>query len=101
MGTRLALHTLLKTILGSNNVYFQAPANVELKYPCIMYKRERISVKHADNTPYFHKKKYSITVIDSDPDSSIPDQIALLPMCSSDRNFRANNLNHDVFTLYF
>jgi hypothetical protein len=42
-----------------------------------------------------------VTVIDQDPDSEIPDKVAQLPMTTFDRWFAANNLNHDVFDVYF
>jgi hypothetical protein len=101
MGDRLTLHTLLTSILGSDNVYFQPPESISLKYPCIIYKRDYIKTDHADNSPYTLGKRYSVTVIDKNPDSVIPDNIAALPTCSFERHFTADNLNHDIFNLYF
>jgi hypothetical protein len=101
MAPRQELQTLLVSILGSNNVYFQPPPNVNMVYPCIVYSRDRYDSIFANNTPYRHVKRYSVTVIDRNPDSTIPDKIASLPMCSHNRFFTANNLNHDVFTLFF
>jgi hypothetical protein len=40
-------------------------------------------------------------VIDPDPDSPIVDAVAELPLCTYDRFFTADNLNHDVFNLFF
>jgi hypothetical protein len=99
MGSRQDLNTLLLTF--SDNVYFQPPPSVQMKYPCIVYNRDRVNTKFADDKPYSHVKRYSVTVIDSNPDSEIPDKIAKLPMCSFDRFFTADNLNHDVFQLFF
>lgn len=101
MAPRLELQTLLEQILGSGNVYFQPPTNINLRYPCIVYERSRIDVNFADNGPYKNTKRYSVTVIDRDPDNSFVDQIAALSLCTHDRFFTADNLNHDVFTLYF
>jgi hypothetical protein len=42
-----------------------------------------------------------ITVIDANPDSEIPGRIASLSMCIFDRAYRADNLNHDVYQLYY
>jgi hypothetical protein len=39
--------------------------------------------------------------MDQDPDSLIPDKVALLPKCVHNRSYVVNNLNHDVFNLYF
>jgi len=101
MGQRLQLQALLEQTLGSRNVYFQPPANVQMQYPCIVYKREAADQKFADDLLYQYTKRYQVTVIDQDPDSTIPDQIAVLPLCSYDRFFTAEDLNHDVFTLFF
>lgn len=101
MGQRLELQALLETILGTDNVYFQPPANVQMEFPAIVYNRDSTEILFAGNLPYRHTRRYEVTVIDRDPDSEIPDQIAALPMCLHNRTFAADNLNHYVFTLYF
>lgn len=101
MGQRLDLQSLLETLLGSGNVYFQPPANVQMQYPCIVYKRDDIRAAFADNRPYRLTKRYMVTVIDKDPDSVIPDKLSALPLCRFNRFFTADNLNHDVFLLHF
>jgi hypothetical protein len=99
MAPRVALHELLLTFV--DNVYFQPPDNVQMKYPCIVYQREDLAVKYANNLPYDAIQRYQVTVIDRDPDSAIPLKVAALPRSSFDRFFVASGLNHDVFRLYF
>ena len=99
MGQRTQLQSLLEMI--TPKVYFQPPANVQMEYPCIVYKRDRYKTEFADNNPYRLQKRYMVTVIDRNPDSTLPDAVASLPMCLYNRSFPANNLNHDVFVLYF
>ena len=99
MAQRLELQTLLETFVP--NVYFQPPPSVHMKYPCIIYNRDDILINYADNGSYKFKKRYQVTVIDQNPDSVIPDEIAKLPLCSFARFFTADNLNHDVYNLYF
>lgn len=101
MDRRLQLHEILVEKLGSRNVYFQPPASLRLNYPCITYNRSKSSVKPADNLKYLRVKGYELTVIDEDPDSEIPDAIEQLPMCSFDRWYTADNLNHYVFTIFY
>lgn len=101
MAPRLELQALLRELLGSDNVYFQPPPNVKLQYPCIIYKRDDINMEFADNEPYKHKKRYQVTVVDSNPDSDIHEKVAALSLCSYDRFFAAGNLNHDVYNLFF
>lgn len=97
--TRLELHEMLCEILGSRNVYFKPPA--KMNYPCIKYERTRPSTQHADNISYRNTKCYTLTYIDTNPDSEMIDQIAGLPMCSVDREYDADDLHHAVYTLYF
>lgn len=101
MPSRLELQTLLENILGSRNVYFQPPESVKMKYPAIVYGLDNIENSFADDGVYLSKKKYLVTVIDEDPDSPIVDKVASLPTCRFNRHFQSDNLNHDVFILYF
>ena len=98
---RLDLQSLFVSLLGSSNVYYQPPDQTKLSYPCIVYELEKNDVKYADNQAYNITKKYSVTVIDANPDSAIPDKIQKLPMCSFDRPFTSGNLYHFVFNLYY
>lgn len=101
MGQRLELDTILRGVLGSTNVYFQAPPNNMMQYPCIVYALDDTKTDFADNSPYNISKRYQITVIDRNPDSLIPDDIAQLPLSSMTQAFTKDNLHHYVFTLYF
>ena len=101
MSRRLELHELLVNLLGSRNVYFQPPGNVQMKYPCIVYRRDSSSTIHAGDVPYNSRLAYEVMVIDPDPDSEIPGKVAKLPLCRFDRHNTADNLNHDVFTIYY
>lgn len=85
---------------GDTHVYFQPPASVKMKYPAIVYSRERIDNKFADDIPYLQRTAYSVTVIDKDPDSEIVKKVSQLPMCRHNRHYKRDNLNHDNFTIY-
>jgi hypothetical protein len=99
MGQRLQLHELLETF--ADHVYFQPPTNIQLEYPCIVYKRDFADTKFADDHPYAHKKRYAIMIIDQDPDSQIPEKVAAMPMTLFNRFYTVDNLNHDVYNVYF
>jgi len=101
MASRLSLQTLLENILGSRNVYFQPPESVRLSYPCIIYKRNSIEGDFADNLLYSHMVRYQITLIDPNPDSQLVEQLAILPRCKHDRYYTSDNLNHDVYNIYY
>jgi len=101
MASRLDLDTLLIELLGSENVYYQPPASVKMKYPAIVYSLEDIENIHSNNSVYKQNIAYQITVIDKDPDSEIVKKVSRLPMCRFNRHFISDNLNHDVFILYY
>lgn len=101
MNKRLTLHSMLVSALGNSNVYFQPPESVKINYPCIIYSKDYIATKFADNNPYFNEKRYKIILIEKDPDSSILDDVLLLNKCVFDRYYISNNMHHNVFTIYF
>jgi hypothetical protein len=101
MGTRPELQTLLEDLLGSDHVYFQPGTNTTMVYPAIVYNRDYLGVEFADNIPYFRMTRYQVTVIDRDPDNSVLDKVAALPRTTFVRHFTTDNLNHDIYAIYF
>lgn len=97
---RLELHEKFCEILGSRNCYYRPPVKFKMKYPCIRYERSAIEDRRADNTAYLTMNRYTVTVVDPDPDSKIPEKVLALPYCSSDREYALEGLNHFVFTIY-
>lgn len=70
---RTDLNAILKAICP--NVYYQPPSNIALTYPCIVYRRNGESGLYANNITYLKQPVYVVTVIDRNPDSTIPDEI--------------------------
>jgi len=101
MSDRLDLHVILEAILELDRVYFQPPESVKMQYPCIVYQKNKIDTRMADNKVYNHTNGYVITVIDPNPDSYIPERLLELSMCTFDRHFVANNLYHTTFNIYY
>lgn len=100
MDRRLLLHSLLESVLGSENVYFQPPDNVVMQYPCIVYARDGASKISADNSGYRRVQRYQVTLIDRSPENPAVEKLGLLPLCTDSRSFVTDGLNHDVFELY-
>lgn len=98
---RMDLHKILCDLLGSDNVYYQPPPSIKMKYPCIVYSLSYINSMYADNSNYVDSKRYDITLIDRDPDSEYIDKLKDLPMCSFDRSYAVDGLHHTVYRLYF
>lgn len=99
--TRLELDDILSSIPGVIKAYYSPPASIFMEYPCVRYEMSGIPVRRADNIPYLGCKRYTLTVIDEDPDSEIPNYILELPFCSFDKMYVVDGLNHFVFKLYF
>lgn len=101
MNRRLELHEKLCGILGTRNVYFQQPESIKMSYPAIVYKLDKINEIYANGSGYLACKRYSIILIDRDPDTIYLDKMLALPMCRFERFYPADNLNHYVFSLYY
>lgn len=100
MRTRLDLQNKLVELLGNNHVYYQPPESLKMEYPGIRYSKSTIDSKNADNSKYINHDSYEIIVIDKRPDNPVIKEILNLPYTSFDRHYTANNLNHDVITIY-
>ena len=111
MERRIQLQEQLETLLandvavledGSLAIVFQPPENIKLKYPCVIYEIDDRSFRHANDHTYALRPRYSVTVIDPDPDSQIANTIQMhFPMCRPERRYIADNLYHDVLSLYY
>lgn len=101
MRSRLELQSLLESLLGSRNVYFQPPESIKMNYPAITYSVNDIDKKSADNTAYLLTKQYQLIVIDKKTDNPVIEKLLKLQYCTYDRQFKMDNLYHDVLTLYY
>lgn len=101
MASRLELQTLLESILGSRNVYFQPPSTLKMTYPAIRYSLNSIDNVRANNAVYVQNNSYKIILIDEDPDSEYVVRISRLQKCSFITSYTSDGLNHWVFNLYF
>ena len=105
---RLMLHNLLIDAyrraypkVEKPPIYFQPPSNTKMTYPCIIYSRDSADTKFANNNVWRYTQRYQIMIIDQKTDTSLFDEIKQFPMCLFERHYVADNLNHDVFTIYY
>lgn len=98
---RVDFQKLLEEVLGSRKVYFQAPVNTQLVYPCIIYDREGIDSDHADDLRYRSLYRYNVTLITREADPEAFDRLLEIRYSSFDRHFVADKLHHNVFTIYY
>lgn len=98
---RLALHEKLCTLLGSRNVYFDPPSNIHMNYPCIVYKRDPVSNRRADNIRYINWYPYSVQIISKDPDFPLFDTfLSNFEYGTEGQPFVSDNLHHSNFTIF-
>lgn len=107
MGRRLDLHHNLRSLYervtkksSEGKVYFQPPASVRLSYPCIIYKLIDMPTNNANNFPYKIEHCYELSVIDTDPNSELREQVARMFTCRLVRVYESDNLHHYVFHIY-
>ena len=99
---RLQLQSKLEEVIGSRNVYFQPPETMRLEYPCIVYFKNALPVNYANNKIYKKKQAYTLTYVDKNPDSEMPNTILrAFSFIRTDSYYRSEGLNHTKFTLYF
>lgn len=100
--TKTDLGDKLKEVSGYNHVYFQPPESVKMSYPCIRYEISDVDVKKADDTAYKRKVRYTVTRIGNKSEEQlIVAFLEAFPYCRFDRRYVADNLYHDVFTIYY
>ena len=102
MASRLSLQGELEEILGSTNVYFQPPASVKLKYPCIIYELTNTDVRRADNKTFVATNCYHIKHLFKSLEKEKKDALLMhFMMISHDNRMVADGLYNDDFTLYY
>lgn len=101
MASRLELNNKFVELLGTNHVYYQPPETVKMEYTAIKYSKKKPNKKYANNKVYIKMNCYEIIVISRKPDDPVIGKIEKLPMCEWDNHYVADNLHHDVFTLYY
>ena len=98
--SRTDLHMELLNIC--NNVYFQPPNNLQIKYPCIVYNKRIVDTKYADDKVYSMTQRYEVITMSQDPDSAIAQQIInTIPYCTISSTFVVDNVYHTTLRLYY
>lgn len=101
MMSREEVQTLLEGILGSDRVYFQAPPNTGMQYPCMVYEFVRPDIKPADNKPYIVTGRWEIHHMYKSIKNDLKEtMIFACPYLSWNRRQKADGVYNDYYTLY-
>lgn len=100
MGTRLQLHAeLIKFI---KLAYFQPPASLQLKYPCIVYHKSTSPKRYGNDKVYSKNQGYQLTIIETNPDSEIADQVEeYFDYCTITQRYVVDSLHHTTLNLNY
>lgn len=87
---------------GYQHTYFEPTEEVRMKYNAIVYKRNDLNVRRANNRSYSIRNGYQVTVISRDPEDPVPVAIQdHFERCAPGRFFMKDNLYHFPFTIYY
>ena len=101
MKTRDEVQELLEGILGSSNVYFQAPPNTGMKYPCIVYRFSNFNRRDADNKPYLLTGRWEVHHMYKSIKHDIKtDMLFAAPYVTFDRRIVTDGVYNDYYTIY-
>ena len=100
MRTRIELQTMLEELVGSRNVYFQPPASMKLKYPCVVYSLKNVNTRAASNDVYKQDISYELILVDANPESEIFKKMLKVLQFKYKNHYVSENLNHYVFESY-
>lgn len=81
-------------------VYYNPPNGIQMQYPCITLELEDVLHGHANNRVYKRDNRYSLTVIDPDPDSKLREIVDDLPQTSMNRSYVADGLWHFSYIMF-
>lgn len=99
---RIQLQEKLVEVLGSDQVFFQKPINLMIKYPCLIYSRISPKIMKADNKPYVGWMGYEVIGISKNPDNDlISKMLNAFQFCYVGNSYIADNLYHQPFTIYY
>ncbi len=93
------IRDLLIQQTNCRNIYLSPPSR--LSYPCIVVSESRHDNRYGDGIKYSKHKMYSLTIIDPDPLSDIPNLVNDLQYCEFERYYTVNGLNHWIYNIFY
>lgn len=101
MDHRNEISEKLHTLPVNDEIHFQPPEDVKLVYPCIIYSFDGFRTFHGNDGKYLLREEYTVTHIYQDPIEELHSTIlSLFNYVSYDRGYIADNLYHDVYSVF-
>ncbi len=96
------LRKIQEEVNGYHHTYFEPTESVRMKYDAVVYKRNDMNVRRADNKSYLIRDSYLLTVISRNPETFLPRAIQdHFERCAPGRFFVRDNLYHFPFTIFY
>lgn len=98
---RLELHEKMKTIV--ENVYYEPADNGKLKYPCIVYNRQNMENRRANNNSLYKSGiYYNVTYITRSAETDVMKKILkLFPQATLTNIMTHDGLYHENYNIYY
>ena len=99
---RVDIQEKFKFLLGSNNVYYQPPANLKMKYPAIVYSLDGLDVKRFDNRRLINKNCFSVThIYRNESENLVETMLKNFEYISFDNRSIVDGIYNDHYTIYW
>lgn len=99
---RVDIQEKFKFLLGSDNVYYQPPANLKMKYPAIVYSLDGLDVKRFDNTRLINKNCFSVThIYRNESENLVETMLKNFEYISFDNRSIVDGIYNDHYTIYW
>ena len=94
---------MLKRVdIQENNVYYQPPANLKMKYPAIVYSLDGLDVKRFDNTRLINKNCFSVThIYRNESENLVETMLKNFEYISFDNRSIVDGIYNDHYTIYW
>ena len=98
------LRDKLYLVHNTENVYYDPPTGITMEFPCFRFELNNYDIRRADNRAYTQKARWAVTYITRDieeVEDVAKEMLDIFQYCNFDTSYRADNLQHAVFNLYF
>lgn len=103
MSKRMLIRQILTEAIRKSNedykLFYNPLSDDKLTYPCIIYKRDGIRQRHADNIRYHTHEVYQITIIDKRVETPILPYLLDNQYCVYENEFIVDNMRHTILKI--
>lgn len=103
MSKRMLIRRILTEAIRKSKedykLFYNPLGDERLIYPCIIYKRDSVRQRHADNIRYHTHEIYQVTIIDKRVETPILDILLDNQYCVYENEFIVDNMHHTILKI--